>query len=169
LFLIFFLEEENALNDINSTFIECGHAFHSNCLQIWIGKSHNCPICRLKITGYLNNIDIKERTTSRRSLSNKSTVISDFNEEQDFEEFLLGVQKVIHSNMSNISANTRYNAYIENFPISYFSGTKNSNNNNNINDDSINSINTINTFNHNNLRNTFRENFERKDSNINSN
>ena len=63
----------------------------------------------------------------------------------------------MHTNVSNIQANTRNNASIENFPISYFSGTKNNNNNdNNINDNSINSIKTFNTFNHNNLRNAFR-------------
>ena len=34
-----------------------------------------------------------------------------------------------NTNVSDIQANTRNNAYIENFPISYFSGTKNNNNN----------------------------------------
>ena len=95
--------------------------------------------------------DIGERTTSRRSLSNRSTIISDFKEEQDFEDFILGIQKVMNTNVSNIPANTRNNASIENFPISYFSGKKNINNNdNNMNDKSINSIKTFYTFNHNN-------------------
>ena len=95
--------------------------------------------------------DIRKRTTSWKSLSNKSTIISDFKEEQDFEDFILGIQKFIHTNVSNIPANTRNNASIENFPISYFSGKKNNNyNENNMNDNSIISIKTFYTFNHNN-------------------
>lgn len=31
----------------------CGHFFHQNCIEEWINKSHNCPICRIKTTNYI--------------------------------------------------------------------------------------------------------------------
>ena len=67
------------MKDKDSTFIECGHAFHSRCLQEWIKKSYYCPVCRMKIRGYLNNKDVHEKKIYSKSLSNKSTVFSDLN------------------------------------------------------------------------------------------
>ena len=31
------------------TLCKCKSKFHSDCLNVWIAKSHSCPICRKKI------------------------------------------------------------------------------------------------------------------------
>lgn len=28
---------------------KCGHFFHKNCLEEWIKKRKNCPVCRSKV------------------------------------------------------------------------------------------------------------------------
>ncbi len=33
--------------------LPCGHFFHSNCLENWIGVRKECPICRSPITQYI--------------------------------------------------------------------------------------------------------------------
>ena len=30
--------------------LECGHAFHSDCLDMWLVKHATCPICRKMVT-----------------------------------------------------------------------------------------------------------------------
>ena len=44
----------NQDNHINSKLIfgQCKHTFHSECINPWIIKNKNCPICRLE---WINN------------------------------------------------------------------------------------------------------------------
>ena len=36
---------------IDSTTLPCAHSFCEHCLQTWLTKKKNCPICRQTITG----------------------------------------------------------------------------------------------------------------------
>jgi hypothetical protein len=39
------------------TLCKCKSKFHSSCLNVWIDKSHSCPICRKNITTANININ----------------------------------------------------------------------------------------------------------------
>ena len=71
----------------------------------------NFPICPLKISRSINKEDISQRTNSRISLSNQSTVISELNTEQDFEDFLIKIQKIMHSNQKISDADISMEIY----------------------------------------------------------
>ena len=36
-------------NKNNFITLECSHSFHTTCLNLWLEKHKNCPLCRAKI------------------------------------------------------------------------------------------------------------------------
>jgi len=37
-------------NEEEKTYLDCGHSFHTNCIQPWLRRSEICPNCRQKIS-----------------------------------------------------------------------------------------------------------------------
>ena len=71
----------------------------------------NFPISPLKISRSINKEDIKQRTNSRINLSNQSTVISELNKEQNLEDFLIRIHKIMHSNQKISDADISMEIY----------------------------------------------------------
>ncbi len=42
----------------NGKITNCNHTFHNNCLNQWLKKKKNCPICRTKINKDISFIDL---------------------------------------------------------------------------------------------------------------
>lgn len=36
----------SGMNETNSRKLDCGHTFHSSCIDRWKRRSHTCPMCR---------------------------------------------------------------------------------------------------------------------------
>ena len=39
--------------------LECGHMFHSNCIEKWLKNKKECPLCRQKINPKYNEMMLK--------------------------------------------------------------------------------------------------------------
>ena len=44
----------------------CNHTFCKNCIQKWLVKNKNCPICRHEITKHKYNLRQRYRALSRQ-------------------------------------------------------------------------------------------------------
>ena len=44
-----------AYEKVETSVLECGHKFHRKCIEDWLKKEQNCPICRMKFDLNSNN------------------------------------------------------------------------------------------------------------------
>ena len=87
----------NALNDKDATFLGCGHAFHTICINSWMIKNSNCPICRTKIESCINNREAYRDIRIKKSLAIIDNAFAEVkNDKRSFGDILFNVQKILH-------------------------------------------------------------------------
>ena len=82
------------LFDKEVSILNCGHFFHSHCLNNWLAQQMNCPECRAVVTrdNFVRNIfpKVNEETASKlKSLEDKCESLQNevLRKEEDCEAF----------------------------------------------------------------------------------
>ena len=70
-----------SMNETNSRVLDCGHKFHTRCLDRWKRRSHTCPMCRTPFDQprYRVRITIEPEGTNMEMItSNISNIVNMF-------------------------------------------------------------------------------------------
>ncbi|ONH99852.1 hypothetical protein PRUPE_6G053700 [Prunus persica] len=64
-------------NDVGRNLPKCGHCFHVECIDMWLGSHMNCPICRALIVTSADGIGMGIDTTSDQAVGEEESVVID--------------------------------------------------------------------------------------------
>ncbi|CAB4312650.1 unnamed protein product [Prunus armeniaca] len=63
--------------DVGRNLPKCGHCFHVECIDMWLGSHMNCPICRAPIVTSADGIGMGIDTTSDQAVGEEESVLID--------------------------------------------------------------------------------------------
>lgn len=121
------LNEENILGknkEETKNFIaklNCGHIFHSECIDEWMKKKDNCPLCkkRLEDSGNSNTSSKEDSTTNNQNTENNSRSFtgnrSNYRNYSLAEE-LVDIQTIFYPRMSYYDMNYNQNEFDYSLP-----------------------------------------------------
>lgn len=86
----------------------CSHLFHWNCLDIWLKKKPNCPICRLDVFHSKSKLHKPPKIKDIEKNENVLEDAKDTNENQESEKINLDENKSENENLSGEKSLTLY-------------------------------------------------------------
>ncbi len=85
----------NNMNDTNSRKLDCGHTFHTLCLDRWKKRSSTCPLCRTPFDQPMYNVKITIEPIgyeNQRTTSNIQHLMDIFGLDAAMEQFFTDIR-----------------------------------------------------------------------------
>lgn len=112
------LNEENSSENKSNNFIaklNCGHIFHSECIDNWMSKKENCPLCKKRLEDEPGNSNKASDSQNTQNTQNNSNTYS------STERTNLNSNTYAHSSLAEelINIQTHYYPRINNYRFNY--------------------------------------------------
>lgn len=89
--------------------LPCGHCFHIDCLERWVGQQIKCPICQCDLTKIIDNMDSKEKEVNAEDNNAEQQPVQNETDNNtsyhDFSEFTNNPRPDIDLNDTNFEQN----------------------------------------------------------------
>ncbi|CAK8571789.1 unnamed protein product [Lathyrus sativus] len=101
--------------DVIKILPNCNHAFHLDCIDIWLQTNSNCPLCRSSISGNTTNTPFDIIIAPSSSPQNSSQLLSNLASDEDFVIIELGgeeneVQQEKNDSRGSIEHSRKYHS-----------------------------------------------------------
>lgn len=85
----------SVMNDTNSRILDCGHKFHSRCIDRWKRRSSTCPMCRAPFDQPMYTVKISIEPIgyeSERVTSNIQSLMNVFGLDNSIDQFFTDIR-----------------------------------------------------------------------------